>query len=162
LKTDISDIVQEFDNSLFDLNETLLPEAPHVSLHQYGHAMDHEPEIPLDTSILQLPNLLASKHLLPNSIPESAILLFYSINAALKTKHHGYIFFNFGYFLPCFSPQWSIFGYFIPHFFPQWSIFPHYNLEIMEDLESMEDDQKCLEGQNKISLGQLCTDPVLV
>jgi hypothetical protein len=36
------------------------------------------------------------------------------------------------------------------------------DLKIMEyDLKSMEDDQKCPEGRLKISLGQLCTDPVL-
>jgi hypothetical protein len=77
----------EFDGSLFDLNETLLPEALNVSHHQHCHAMDHDNEILLDTSILQLPSLLASKHLLPNTMPQSAILLCDSINSALKTNH---------------------------------------------------------------------------
>jgi hypothetical protein len=61
---DISDHTIDFDENLFDLKKTLLPEPPSITHHVYGHSMDHDSEILLDTSILQQPSLLVSKHLL--------------------------------------------------------------------------------------------------
>jgi hypothetical protein len=49
--------------------------------------MDHESQIPLDTSILQHPSLLQSKHLLPESVPHAAKKLCDFINTALKAMH---------------------------------------------------------------------------
>jgi hypothetical protein len=66
---DILHNIPDFDDSVFDLDETLLPKTNNISHRLYGHAMDHENEIPLDTSILELLNLLSSRHLLQDIMP---------------------------------------------------------------------------------------------